>query len=161
VNRLHELDNKKREKIAAKQFQQYKQELSALRSKPQISLNSRIIAEQKRSVPIYERTQMIMKQKEENINKLRRELEARREDRDLSPTFHPDLSFTKRYNYEKQRTLKEFTAQMYAWQHRKNEALQKEQYENIARELSELTFKPKINNKSRSIAQKVDNKSLK
>jgi len=123
--------------------------------KPEISLNSKIIAEQKNKAPIYERYLSVMKQREENINKMRRELEETRVDMDSSPTFQPDLSFTKRFNHhERSRTPQEFTNHVYAWQQKKNENIQREQYENITRELSELTFKPKINNKSRVMAKK-------
>jgi len=156
VNRLYEHENRKKEKLAALQFQRYKEELSTLRQKPEISLNSKIIAEQKNKAPIYERSIAVMKQREENINRMRRELEETRADLDSSITFQPDLSCTRRYHYERSRTPQEFTAHVYAWHQKKNEAIQKEQYENITRELSELTFKPKINTKSRCIAGKVN-----
>jgi len=151
---LYELDNKKKEKIAAMQFQKYKEEISTLRKKPEISYNSRVIAEQKYKSPIYERSLAVMKQREENINKIRRELEETKEDIEPSPTFQPDLSSTRRYKYERSRTPQEFTNHVYAWQQKKNQAIQKEQYETVTRELSGLTFKPKINNKSRNIMAK-------
>jgi len=158
INRLYEHENRKKEKIAAMQFQRYKEELSTLRQKPEISLHSKIIAEQKQKAPIYERSIAIMKQREENINRIRRELEDTKGDQDLAMTFQPDLSCTKRYNYERSRTPQEFTAHVYAWNQKKNEAIQKEQYENITRELSELTFKPQINTKSRNMAEKMNNR---
>lgn len=158
VDRLYQREIKKKEKLAAMQFQKYKEETATLRDKPEISLNSKILAEQKHKIPIYERSIAIMKQREENINRMRRELEESRLDTD-SPTFQPDLSFTKRFaherHHERSRTPQEFASQVYAWQQKKNEAIQREQYENITRELAELTFKPKINNKSRNIAKKV------
>ena len=154
VDRLYQQEIKKKERLAAMQFQKYKEETSLLRDKPEISLNSKILAEQKHKIPIYERSLIIMKQREENINRMRRELEETRLDTE-SPTFQPDLSFTKRFTPERSRTPQEFTSQVYAWQQKKNEAIQREQYENITRELAELTFKPKINTKSRSIAKKV------
>lgn len=155
VNRLYELESRKKEKLAALQFQRYKEELSTLRQKPEISLYSKIIAEQKQQTPIYERSLSIMRQREENINRMRRELEEKKADLDSSITFQPDLSSTRKYNMERARTPQEFAAHVYAWNHKKSENIQREQYDNITRELTELTFKPKINNKSRSIAEKV------
>lgn len=155
VDRLYQQDNRKKEKLAAMQFQKYKEEVSALKQKPEISLNSKIIAERRNKTPIYERYLTVMKQREENINRMRKELEDKNPDLDSAATFQPDLSFTKRFNHhERSRTPQEFTNHVYAWQQKKNETIQREQYENITRELSELTFKPKINNKSRIMAKK-------
>ena len=155
VNRLYDLDIKRREKLTHLQFQRYKQELATLRQKPEISSHSRAIAEKKKKAPIFERTSMIIKQKEENIIKLRQNLETARGETDSSPTFKPELNMTTRRNYERSRTPEEFTADVYAWHYQKNDNLRRKQYEDIQKEFSQLTFTPKINNKSKQLADKV------
>jgi hypothetical protein len=87
VNRLYEMDSKKKERIAALQFQKYKEELSTLKNKPDISLTSKILAENKVKEPIYQRSQSILKQKEENLNKLRKNIEEVKNIREPPPTF--------------------------------------------------------------------------
>ena len=56
IERLYELESKKKEKIAVMQFKRYQQEISTLRQKPAISLNSKIIVEGRQKVPLFERS---------------------------------------------------------------------------------------------------------
>ena len=153
VNRLLELENKKREKIAAMQYQKYKEELAALKAKPEISLNSKLLASNRSRTPIYMRTNEVLKRKEANLEKLRKEIEEQRHEKDPEPTFQPNIK--RRDPYDRPRTAKEFANHVFAWQSKKNEFLQKEQYETITREMETLTFKPFINPKSRQLVAKV------
>ena len=153
VNRLYDLENKKREKLATMQYQKYKEELSSLRSKPEISLNSKLLASGRRKQPIHMRTDAVLKKKNENLSKLKREIDQQKLEKEPEPTFQPNIN--RKYYYDRPRTAKEFTTHVFAWQSRRNEALQKEQYENITREMETLTFKPYINDKSRKIVERV------
>ena len=155
MNRLYNLDLKRKEKLTNLQFERYKKELATLRQKPRISPNSRAIAEKKKKDPIFKRTDMVIKQKEENIMKIRQNLETARGESESSPTFKPQLNMSSRRNYERSRTPEEFTAHVYAWHYRKNDNLQRKQYESLQKEFSQLQFKPEINNKSKRLANKV------
>ena len=147
VNRLYELDGKKKEKIAALQYQKYKDELSGLQSKPEISLTSKLIAQYKVNKPINKRVKEVLDRKEENLRKLTEEVQENKKAKEPELTFKPDIN----RKGEKTRTSKEFTNQIYAWQLRKTETIQREQYDNLTKELEELTFKPVINEKSKRI----------
>lgn len=119
-------------------------------------MNSKILAENRVREPIYQRSQTILKQKEDNINKLKKQIEEQKNQKDPPPTFQPNLVSKKPLQENNRiRSAKEFTSQVYAWQSRKQELLQKEQYETLTKEMEELTFKPKINKKSRELAEKV------
>jgi len=147
VNRLYDLESKKKEKLAAMQFQKYKDELSTLQTKPEISLTSKLIAKYKVTQPIYARTQDILNQKEQNLKKLKDEVEVKKKALEPDLPFEPQIN--KKSGFGKSRTVKEFTTQVYAWQSKKNESIQREQYETLTRELETLTFKPLINTKSK------------
>ncbi len=114
------------------------------------------MAENRPREPIYQRSQVILKQKEENLTRLKKHIEETRNEREPPPTFQPNLMSKRSIQDESRiRSAKEFTSQVYAWQNKRQETIQKEQYENLTKELEELTFKPKINKKSLELAQKV------
>jgi hypothetical protein len=119
-------------------------------------LNSKILAENRIREPIYQRSQTILKQKEDNLSKLKRQIEDQQSRKEPPPTFQPNLVTKKPLEENNRiRSAKEFTSQLYAWQSKKQELLQKEQYETLTKEMEELTFKPKINKRSKELAEKV------
>ena len=139
------------------QYQKYKEELSGLQSKPEISLTSKLIAQYKVNKPINKRVKEVLDRKEENLRKLTEEVQENKKAKEPELTFKPDIN-RKKIGTEKTRTAKEFQTQIYAWQLRKTETIQREQYDNLTKEQEELTFKPVINEKSkRMILHKVKN----
>lgn len=151
---MYQADSRYKEKITAMQYRKYKEELSMLRDKPEISQASKNLAKNLNVTPIHERTREVLNKKQENLVKLKAEVDSQREKSQETYTFQPE-KFTKSRNRSEVRTTKEFMSHVYAWQSRKNETIQKEKYDSMTKELEGLTFRPYINDLSRRLASKV------
>lgn len=126
-----------------------------MKPKPFISQNSKKLLQNKSYTPIQERSRDILAKREENLAHLREEkfYQQLKEEESIN-TFQPEI-YTRKYPPNRVRTVKQFTNQVYAWQARKNEHIQREKYDKLTQELEGLTFRPEINEKSRKLAQKV------
>ena len=152
AERLYEHGIHYKEQQAARQYRRYMEELATLKSKPDINETSKVLATKKAKMPIHKRTGQVLEEKQRNLEKLKEEVESRKE---KLPSFHPELPSRIR-NPSEVRSVREFTKQVYTWQAKKNEAIQKGQHETMTRELDDVTFRPLINQKSRVLAEKVN-----
>lgn len=135
------------------QYQKYKEELAELKARPEISINSRMLALNRPKQPVYMRTEAVLKKKEENIKKLKQEVEEAKKKKEIESI--PPWVMKNKTTPERHRSQSEFLNHVFSWQTRRNEILQREQYEAITQEMDKLTFKPYINPKSRQLAERV------
>lgn len=135
------------------QYQKYKEELAELKARPEISINSRMLALNRPKQPVYMRTEAVLKKKEENIKKLKQEVEEAKKKKEIESI--PPWVMKHKTTPERHRSQSEFLNHVFSWQTRRNEILQREQYEAITQEMDKLTFKPYINPKSRQLAERV------
>lgn len=143
-----------KEKIAALQYQKYKEELSQTKSKPFVTQASKNLLKHRDLVPIHDRSAIILARREENLAHLREEKAMQKLQEERSIPYQPNI-YTRRSTINEIRTVKEFVNQSYAWQAKKNETIQRERYAKLIEEMEPLTFRPQINEKSLRIVRKV------
>ncbi|CAD8116846.1 unnamed protein product [Paramecium sonneborni] len=99
-------------------------------------------------IPIYQRAQHLIKEKQQKIAEYKRQKELNEEQECSKYSFRPNIHKDREY-----RTVNQFLEEVDYWIERKNEQLQIMQKEKEQEELKGLTFKPKINKKSQRLIQ--------
>src|SRR5689334_10159845 len=127
VERLYELENKKQEKLASMQYQKYKEEIAMLKAKPEISINSRMLVNNRVKQPVYMRTTAVLKKKADNLERLKRDVEDRKRQKEIEAI--PEWVLRPKPYDARPRSANEFLNHVFSWQTKKNEFLQREQYE--------------------------------
>lgn len=153
VKKLNELYSESKIKIHEKQIEQISEELKTLRVKPEISKNSKIIMQKKTYLPLYQRTEEILKKREDKLDVERKKQEDQKEALEKNLTFKPDLQ----RKPETFRNFEEFENSMKVWDKTKKEKIAKKQFINLEKEVEVHPFKPEINEKSRKILQRKGN----
>ncbi|CAD8180127.1 unnamed protein product [Paramecium pentaurelia] len=97
-------------------------------------------------IPIYQRAQYLMKEKQEKIAELKRQKEYNEEQECSKYSFRPNI-----HKDREHRRVDQFLQEVDYWIERKNEQIHIMKQEKQQEELKGLTFKPKINKKSQQI----------
>ncbi|CAD8197169.1 unnamed protein product [Paramecium pentaurelia] len=97
-------------------------------------------------IPIHQRAQHLMKEKQQKIAEYKRLKELNEEQECSKYSFRPNINKDREH-----RTVDQFLEEVDYWIERKNEQLHLMQQEKQQEELKGLTFKPKINKKSQRL----------
>ena len=158
VSRLYESLQRTEEKRSKMLKEKLDDEMKFKRQKAEISKGSQKLIKQKglsEQKPIFDRTQEILEKTKEKSEKIRIELERKKEENEVEPTFQPSLVSKKSKNI-KSRTLSEFTEYQMKWKQSTDDEILRLRCENLTKSLAEVSFKPNIDNFSKKIVERVN-----
>jgi hypothetical protein len=159
VSRLYESLQRTEEKKSKLLREKIDEEMKPTKHKAEISKGSQRLIKMKglsEQKPIFDRTQEILEKTKEKSEKIRIEMERKKEENEVEPTFQPSLVAKKTKNI-KSRTLSEFTEFQMKWKQSTDDEILRLRCENLTKSLAEVSFKPNIDNLSKKIVERVSN----
>lgn len=141
------LTDKSSAKIKYKKHMRMRREMSQCRKKPEISRNSKRLGKIKNSgIPIYMRYNQELQKRQDKLKSLKIDVEKQKRSKEPKPSFIPKINKkSKKKAMYRGRDLSENTKKFLK---RKKENLNMVRDSIRHKEMKELTFQPKINNKS-------------
>lgn len=155
VKRLYQKQEKAKEKIEDMRSREQQKEQEELRFHPQISEKSRNLLVGRRK-PLFMRTEEVLKQRKEEIERLKRMRAQENEPHEKELTFKPEILEKDNKEKNKRNIYQDFEE----WKKKKAEKIQKMNVEIIKKEVEELTFHPTVNELSRKLAERRKKRGL-
>ena len=152
VKRLYQRQEKAKEKIEDMRSREQQKEQEELRFHPQISEKSRNLLVGRRK-PLFMRTEEVLKQRKEEIERLKRMRVQENEPNEKELTFKPEI-------LGKEKNKRDIYQDFDDWRKKKAEKIEKMNVEIIKKEVEELTFHPNVNELSRKLAERRKKRGL-
>jgi len=152
VKRLYNRQEKAKEKIEDLRHKEKEKEDKNLYFQPKISEKSKLLLTGRKK-PLFLRTEEVLKQRKDEIERLKRMRKQENETFEKELTFKPEILRKKKGKRDIQKDFED-------WKRRKDEKIQKMNVEMIKRDFEELTFKPNVNELSRKIVERRKRRAL-
>eukprot|EP01016_Furgasonia_blochmanni_P024830 TRINITY_DN2678_c0_g1_i6.p1 TRINITY_DN2678_c0_g1~~TRINITY_DN2678_c0_g1_i6.p1 ORF type:complete len:380 (+),score=35.66 TRINITY_DN2678_c0_g1_i6:440-1579(+) len=146
------MDKIAKARLAAMQKQKLEEELMRCKAKPDILNTSSMIARSIERAPVHMRADSIIKRKEYKLERLRREQELERAEKENQElTFHPII------NEIPGLVSGDVVSRLSDWEQKRNESMMQSRYDYLTKEKEVVTFRPQLNRESQLILHEKGN----